>query len=862
MKRVVTDPERCVCCNLCIRVCPGETANAASIDKDQHVAVTVDPKYCVLCGKCVPVCRIGARRLEEVPGEQPKPLPPPVPGEAAIEAAFIALGKDTEAKRRIDCGACGSKSCLGMARKIALGVNIPLNCTVKARADIMQERRRNLELYRKNAEYIELVHEIGTTLLAVNDEDFSEVIQNAFDALRTALEGSGAHVWKAEEGVLGIKLKWIYGYPLREETGHAEFDDRLLPGWIEELSAGRNVGRNLSIMSEAEQKFFRPGGVASALAVPIFIKGKFWGVISVSSAVERSFSEGDIAVITAGGMLIVSSILERELTESLIEAKEAALAGTQAKSDFLSKMSHEIRTPMNAIIGMTRIAENTGDIGKLKYCLATIKGSSTHLLGIINDILDMSKIEAGKFDLDSAPFNLEKTLSKICDIIDEKIEQKNQVLNMLPALDMPMYYQGDELRLAQVLTNLISNAAKFTPEGGRITVRVEETERKEDVSRLRFSVADTGIGMTEEQKARIFSPFQQADKDITRRFGGTGLGLAISKNIVEKMNGLIWVASEAGKGSSFIFEVELARTKTQVLKDPVPGVRQPLPKGLRALVLEDDPDLLDQLTRGLAELGVAYDSVQSGAEAERLAVEYSYDAVFVEPRFLPAANLSGAESTEGNSSETEDKNPGGALKTAEALSRLLDPEKIIMISSFLEWNRIEEKAASLGIKRRLGKPVFLSTLFEAISPAAEAAKSGDKYDETRPDFSGVCLLLAEDIDINREIFLAILEDTGIHVETAENGRVALNMFKESPGKYDIIIMDVQMPEMDGIEATRAIRALDMEEAKNIPIVAMTANVFKEDIERCLFAGMNDHLKKPVEEKALLEKIGYFTGKGE
>ncbi|MDR2144136.1 MAG: response regulator [Treponema sp.] len=843
MKRVVTDPERCICCNLCIRVCPCETANVA-VDKDQRITIAVDPKYCTLCGKCISACVIGARRIEEVPGEELKPSPPPVPGNAAIEAAFVALDKDTKPGRHIDCGACGSDSCLGMARKIALNVNLPVNCSVKAKADIMQERRRNLELYRKNAEYIELVHEIGTTLLAVNDEDFSEVMQNALDALRTTLEGSGAHVWKAEED--GTRLKRIYGYPLREETGHIEFDDRLLPGWIQELSGGRNVGRNLAIMSEREKKLFQAGGVASVLVVPVFIKGKFWGAISVNSAVERSFGEEDIAVTTAGGMLIASSILEKELTESLIEAKEAALAGTQAKSDFLSKMSHEIRTPMNAIIGMTRIAENTGDIDKLKYCLSMIKGSSTHLLGIINDILDMSKIEAGKFDLDNAPFNLEKTLSRICDIIDEKIEQKNQVLNIFPALDMPIHYRGDELRLAQVLTNLLSNAAKFTPEDGRITVRAEEVERKRDVSRLRFSVTDTGIGMTDEQRARIFSPFQQADKDITRRFGGTGLGLAISKSIVEKMNGRIWVASEPGKGSSFIFEVELARTQPQSEIDTVSDTRKLFSKGLRILVVEDDPGLLDQLVRGLEEFGVTPDSAQNGAEAEKLTAEHSYDAVFVEAR------LSSAPEDKGLAGET-------GLKTAEKLSRLLDPEKIVMLCSFLEWNRIEEKAVALGIKRRLGKPVFLSTLFEAISPTAEAARSAGK-DETRPDFSGVSLLLAEDIEINREIFRAILEDTGINIETAENGRLAVNMFSENPGKYDIIIMDVQMPEMDGIEATQAIRAIATDEAKNIPIVAMTANVFREDIERCLLAGMNDHLKKPVEEKALLEKIGYFTGK--
>jgi signal transduction histidine kinase/CheY-like chemotaxis protein/ferredoxin len=841
MKQVVTDPELCVCCNLCIRSCPRETANVAYIGKNQRITIKVDPKYCIICGKCISVCRIGARRLEEVPGEEPESVPPPVPGEAAIQAAFAALDKDTDAKQRIDCGACGSESCLAMARKIALNVNLPINCVVKARADVMRERRRNLELYRKNAEYIELVHEIGTTLLSVNDEDFSEVIQNAMDALRTALEGSGAHIWKAEETAGKIKLRRIYGYPLREETGHHEFDNELLPGWIEELSCGHNVGRNFIIMSDAEKKVFKAGGVVSVLAVPIFIKGKFWGFISINSAVERSFGEEDLAVITAGGMLVVSSILERELTESLIEAKEAALAGTQAKSDFLSKMSHEIRTPMNAIIGMIRIAENAADIGKLKYCLSMIKGSSTHLLGIINDILDMSKIEAGKFDLDSAPFNLEKTLSRIGDIIEEKIEQKNQVLNIFPVLDMPMHYRGDELRLAQVLTNLLSNAAKFTPEGGRIIVRAEEIERNENVSRLRFSVADTGIGMSGEQKARIFSPFQQADKDITRRFGGTGLGLAISKNIVEKMNGRIWVDSEPGKGSSFIFEVELARTKSPFGKDlDTVNVQKLLSKGLRVLVVEDDPELEDQLLRGLKKFGVTPDSAQNSAEAEKLAAEHAYDAVFVESR------QSGGENS--------------GLKTAETLCRFVDSEKIIMLCSFLEWNRIEKKAGLLGIRRRIGKPVFLSTLFEAIGPAAEKAVIDDKSDEARPDFSGVSLLLAEDIDINREIFLAILEDTGIHVEMAENGKVAVTMFGENPEKYDIIIMDVQMPEMDGIEATRAIRAMGTERAKNIPIVAMTANVFKEDIERCLAAGMNDHLKKPVEEKALLEKIGYFTGK--
>ncbi|MDR1505467.1 MAG: response regulator [Treponema sp.] len=850
MTKIVTNPELCVGCNLCIRSCPVEGANRASLDGDQQIRIKVDPKYCIVCGACISACRLGARYTEETSGEDIKPVPAPVPGSAEIESAFIALGKDTGLMRHIDCGACGSKDCLGMARKVALGVNLPVNCIVKARADITRERRRNLELYRKNADYIELVHEIGTTLLAVNDDDFPNVMQNALDALRIALEGSGVHIWKAVESGEGkTKLRRIYGCPLKEETGHDEFDDSLLPGWIGELSLGRNVGRNRTIMSGEEDAVFRPGGVASVLAVPVFIKGMFWGLISVNSAVERSFGEEDIAMITAGGMLIVSSILEQELTKSLVEAKEEALAGTQAKSDFLSRMSHEIRTPMNAIIGMTRIAEKSGDIVKLKYCLSTIKGSSTHLLGIINDILDMSKIEAGKFELDSIPFNLEKTLSRISDIIDEKIEQKNQILNMFPALDMPIHYLGDELRLSQVLANLLSNAAKFTPEGGKITVRVEEAGESAGVSRLRFSVEDTGIGMNREQRERIFSPFQQADKDITRRFGGTGLGLAISRSIVEKMNGRIWVDSEPGRGSSFVFEVELERIESpsKTLNDPAKMARELFPDGLRILLVENDPELRDQLVKGVERLGMVFDAAKNAGEAERLAAKHPYDVVFVESR------LSGGKDTAAGNS---------GVKTAETLGRLLDPEKIIMICSFLEWNRIEERAVFFGIKHHITKPVFLSNLFDAINIMAgkTITRKTEKSGEARPDFSDVSLLLAEDIEINREIFLAILEDTGIKVETAENGKAALTMFRENPEKYDIIIMDVQMPEMDGISATKAIRAIGTEKAKNIPIVAMTANVFREDIEKCLSSGMNDHLKKPVEEEALMEKISFFTGK--
>jgi signal transduction histidine kinase/CheY-like chemotaxis protein/NAD-dependent dihydropyrimidine dehydrogenase PreA subunit len=850
---VAVKEDNCVGCGRCVRECPVANANVTYLDEAENIKVKVDHEQCIACGLCIRACKHGARYYEDDEKLDPSLFPHAVQGtpiertampavsEEDILSAFVLLGKTSFEEQNYDCGACGCDSCREMAKKVALKIDLPINCVIKSRNNAMAEHRRNVSLYRKNTEYIELVHEIGSTLLAVNDSDFSVVMADALEALCLTLNGSGVHLWKAVEKPGGeTRLRRIYGFPEQEETGTSEFGSELLPGWIEELSMGSNVGRNESIMNEAEKEVFRKGNIASTLGVPIMIKTEFWGFICLNSREERSFSEEDIAVLSAGGLLIVSSIIEREQAESLITAKEQALAGTRAKSDFLSNMSHEIRTPMNAIIGMTRIAENTEDVNKLRYCLSTINSSSTHLLGLINDILDMSKIESGKFELDSVNFNLEKTLTKICNIINEKTEQKNQNLSVITSPNMYMYYLGDELRLSQVITNLLSNAVKFTPEGGKITVRAEELTDAQAKGRLRFTVIDTGIGMNTEQMERLFIPFQQADKNITQRFGGSGLGLAISKNIVERMNGRIWVESESGKGSSFIFEVEL-------LKSELPESLHLYRPGLKILVVEDDPETREQLVQSLEKLGTRADTASNSIEAAAHVEELrnagsSYDAVFVE------YHLRGNDVL-------------GGLGTAEMLGALIGGEHIILICSFLEWNRMEERAEQAGIKRFVAKPVFPSNLLGAINRAAGMQTKKETAEGIDfPDFSGLSLLLAEDIEINREIFQAILEPTGIGIDTAENGKEAVEKFSKNPSSYNIIIMDVQMPEMNGLEATTAIRALSCEEAEKIPIIAMTANVFKEDIEKCLESGMNDHLKKPIEEKALMEKIAFYTGK--
>lgn len=422
----------------------------------------------------------------------------------------------------------------------------------------------------------------------------------------------------------------------------------------------------------------------------------------------------------------------------LINEKEKAQAAAKTKSDFLSRMSHEMRTPMNAIIGMTKIAESSDDIDKLKYCLNMIGNSSAHLLGIINDVLDMSKIEAGKFELENIPLNVEELLMKVCNLVVDTVETNQQHLAVYLDKNMCLNYRGDNLRLSQVLTNLLSNAVKFTPEDGFITIMVHERSRLEEHSVLRFSVKDTGIGLTSEHMERLYTSFEQADGGITRRFGGTGLGLAISKSIIEKMGGTIWTVSEYGQGAEFIFEVKLERSM------PINHINMDndrYTKDVRLLFTTDD---------------------------------------------------------------TENEN--------------IAPHQIV-----------------------------------AQNPLLIAQDDADVI----PDFSDMQILLVEDIEINQEIFITLLEDTHIQIEVAENGLEAVNKFKEHPDKYDIIIMDIQMPEMDGYEATRIIRSLDIPEAQVIPIIAMTANAFKEDIEECLSCGMNDHLAKPIDEKIVIEKLEHY-----
>jgi PAS domain S-box-containing protein len=529
------------------------------------------------------------------------------------------------------------------------------------------------------------------------------------------------------------------------------------------------------------------------------------------------------------GVLAIShNITERK------EMEERALSASRAKSTFLANMSHEIRTPMNAIIGMIAIGKSASDIERKDYCFTKIEDASTHLLGVINDILDMSKIEAGKFELSPFEFNFEKMLQRVVGVINFRVDEKRQKLTVHIDNAIPQTIIADDQRLAQVIANLLGNAVKFTPEKGSISLNTRFLGEENDLCTIEISVSDTGIGISAEQQKNLFKSFQQAEADTSRRFGGSGLGLVISRSIVEMMNGQIWIKSEPGKGSVFTFTVQVkkgSQTKQRLLVD---GVNR---DNLRILAVDDDPDILMYFKKIAQQLGLSCDTAVSGEEALKLVEQNgSYNIYFIDWK-MPGMD--------------------GIALTRELKASGSGNCVVTMISA-VEWSIIEEGAKEAGVDKFLSKPLFPSTITEVIDNCLGVEH---RVKEEKPAlvglFTGRHVLLAEDVEINREIVLALFEPTQVEIDCAENGLEAVRKFSEKPDKYDMIFMDVQMPEMDGYEATRCIRDMGLPKAKSIPIIAMTANVFREDVEKCMAAGMNGHVGKPLNFDDVLEKLNSY-----
>jgi PAS domain S-box-containing protein len=525
--------------------------------------------------------------------------------------------------------------------------------------------------------------------------------------------------------------------------------------------------------------------------------------------------------------------LKKEVEDALVKSQEAS----RAKSNFLSIMSHEMRTPMNAIIGMTTIGKKADNIEGKNHALSKIVDASSHLLGVISDVLDMAKIEANKLELSPVEFNFERMVQRVMTVINFRVDEKDQELSVNLDKNIPNFLVGDDQRLAQVITNLLSNAVKFTPEGGKILMDVSLLGETDDNCEICIEVTDNGIGIAPEHHEKLFDMFEQAESGISREYGGTGLGLVISKNIIELTDGKIWVQSELGKGTKFSFTVKMKLGTKNPRSMLSPGVNW---DNVRVLIVDDDKEIHRQFDDIFSNLDLMCDTALDGYDACRMIEEQGeYDIYFVDWR-MPG--MDGIELTKIIKSRKDGR-----------------PSVVIMITA-MDWEQVKEAAASAGVDKHLLKPLFPSMVIDSMNECFGVMQIQDA-EHTHGELEGKRLLLAEDIEINREIVLALLEDTGLHIDWVENVKEALDAVESSPGKYDIIFMDVQMPKMDGLEATRHIRELEAKQKDagypRIPIIAMTANVFKDDIEACLAAGMDNHLGKPLDIDKVMETLHIY-----
>jgi CheY-like chemotaxis protein len=431
-------------------------------------------------------------------------------------------------------------------------------------------------------------------------------------------------------------------------------------------------------------------------------------------------------------------------------------------------------------------------------------------------------------------------LRKVINVINFRVEEKQQVFHLGIDKNIPARLLGDDQRLSQVITNLLSNAVKFTPEKGSIRLDARLTGDEDGLCTIQFEVTDTGIGISDEQQERLFTSFQQADSGTSRKFGGTGLGLAISKRIVELMGGRIWIESELGKGAVFFFTVQMERSNTgrQRLLDP--GVNR---ENVRLLVVDDDPETLFYFKETTQGLGLACDTASSGEEVVALLDRnIDHDIYFVDWK-MPGMN---------------------GINLTEIIKKRRTGNSVVTMISSVEWSTIADDAKAAGVDRFLAKPLLPSDIADCINECLGCGSSPaeeESCEDAACLFPGRRLLLAEDVEINREIVLALLEPTELKIDCTENGADALRLVSEDPERYDMIFMDVQMPGMDGLEATRRIRMLDSPKAKSIPIIAMTANVFREDVEKCLAAGMDDHVGKPLDMSQVFDKLKQYLPEG-
>ncbi len=607
--------------------------------------------------------------------------------------------------------------------------------------------------------------------------------------------------------------------------------------YIAEFEAAMQEGKDYSTMVEIEG--VRQHMYASSLPNSVWYLVTLMPYGSLNESVKTLGTRSMIASAMVCAVILFVLIalflryftLNRAQVKELEEAKhlaeeaqkEAEIA-SKSKGEFLSNMSHDIRTPMNAIVGMTAIATaHMDDPAQVQNCLKKITMSSRHLLGLINDVLDMSKIESGKMTLNEELVSLRDVMESMVSIVQPQVKAKHQKFNISIFNILSENVHCDSVRLNQVLINLLSNAIKFTPENGSIDVSLHEepSPRGNDYVRILIQVKDTGIGMSEEFRQHIFESFAREDNKRIHRTEGTGLGMAITKYIVDAMKGEITVESQQGVGTEFKVVLDLMKAEERI-EDMV------LPDWIM-LVVDDDQQLCESTVESLRSIGIRAEWVLDGEDAVKMAARHhkmhtDYHVILLDWK-LPDMD---------------------GIQTARELRKQLGDDVPILLMSAYDWTEIEDEARAAGISGFLMKPLFRSTLFYGLKPFMGAVDEQPVEDVPKLQFSDKRVLIAEDNELNWEIASELLGDLGLTLDWAENGEVCANLFRNSePGYYDAILMDIRMPIMDGYEATDTIRAMNRPDA-DIPIIAMTADAYSDDIQRCLDHGMNAHIAKPID----------------
>lgn len=675
---------------------------------------------------------------------------------------------------------------------------------------------------------------------------FISETENNLDGIRSVLRTS------CQENEKSLKiLDEIYLGKKEDLTELNDALDELKKALIQSVENSENNKMDRSAVQKYFDKEIEPIRVKTDTAIQKVIDSADRRVLIIQESTEEKAEAAILYAAVIGLLMIVIVIYAYKLRDEYLindelkrqqkilqDALLVAQKANDAKRDFLSRMSHEIRTPMNAIIGMSAIAFNyLDDKKRTADCLSKITFSSKHLLMLLNDVLDMSKIENGKLNIRQELFDLKNLVTSLADINYGLATAKGLSFEIVISGFKDELLLGDSMRVNQILLNLLSNAIKFTPKGGSVKLEIRMLRSASDKIWLRFIVKDSGIGMKKEFLEHLYEPFEQADNGIARKYGGTGLGMAITKNLVAIMDGTIEVESQEGAGTTFMVDLPFGVSKVD--KKTAAEMEE-----MRVLVVDDDNDTCEHAVVLLKGMGVNVDWALNGFEAiekVRSACEDDgrcYDVCFID-WCMPELD---------------------GIETARRMRRYVGPDVLIIIISAYDWSGIEEQAKAAGVNAFIAKPFFASNLYNTlltVSRKPELGFSAVGNKETY-DFGGKKVLLVEDNELNMEIASELLKFVNLQVEHAENGKVAVDIFRNSKEKeYALIFMDIQMPLMNGYDAARCIRSSEHPAAGTIPIIAMTANAFNDDVQAAFDAGMNGHLAKPIDVEVLYKTIARY-----